>query len=213
MAGLKNTWALVAVAGAFTTALAGGVAFASFQAPPAEQANVAPPGVSALADRESPRTKLKATLDALVTKGTITQAQEDAILKALDDQAAAPKPKAPVRPQASTIRSFSGDMTRTAATYLGLNARDLAAQLRAGKSIAAIAAAQNKSVSGLAALLTKNASDKIDQAVAANKLSADQAAALKTKIAGEVTRFLQHSFTKPAPRPAAPLKPSAPPTP
>ncbi|MEP7003450.1 MAG: hypothetical protein ABI888_02835 [Chloroflexota bacterium] len=213
MAGPKSRWALAAAVGAFTTALAGGVAFASFQAPPADQANVTPPAAGALADRESPRTKIKAMLDALVAKGTITRAQEDAILKALDDQAAAPKPKAPVRPQVPTIRSFSGGMTGTAATYLGQSERDLAAQLRAGKSIAAIAAAQNKSVSDLAALLTKNASDKIDRAVAANKLTTDQAAALKTKIAGEVTRFLQHSFTKPAPRPAAPVKPSAPPTP
>ncbi len=208
MAGLKRTWALAAAVGAFTTALAGGVAFASFQAPPADQATMTPPGAGALADRESPRTKIKATLDALVAKRTITQAQEDAILKALDDQAAAPKPKTP------TIRPFIGHLTGTAATYLGINERDLAAQLRTGKSIAAITAATpRKSVSELAALLTKNANDKIDQAVSTKKLTADQAGALKTKVAGEVTKFLEHSFTKPAPRPAAPLQPTPSPTP
>jgi hypothetical protein len=57
------------------------------------------------------------------------------------------------------------------ASYLGLTEAKLRAQLNDGKSLAQIAKAQGKSVSGLEAMLKKNLQDKLDAAVKAGKLS------------------------------------------
>ena len=116
-------------------------------------------------------------------------------------------------PLVPSIRSFIGDLTHTTATYLGLTEKELVVQLQAGKSIADVTASLNKSTTELATLLTKNANDRIDKAVAAKKLTADQATALRSRVAAEVTSFLQRSFTKPAPRPQGPVKPPPAPKP
>src|SRR5947209_7840282 len=98
----KNKWALAVAAGAFTTAFIGGVARAGFQLPLGEATTVATTTASATdnaTDQEKSKDKVKAVLDALVAKGTITQAQEDAILQAFKDAAPPPKPNAkPGRP-------------------------------------------------------------------------------------------------------------------
>lgn len=211
-----NKWALAVAAGAFATTLVGGVAMAGFQPFTTEVQSTLNEPLTGLVERDQPKDRLKAALDALVAKGTITPDQESAILRALKDAAQSAKPKPPVRPSAPRVTSFIGDVTRAASTYLGLSRKELALQLRSGKSIADVAnglGAQGKSAASLTALLTKTASDKVDQAVAANRLTADQAAPLKTRITAEIATFLQRSFTKPAPRPVAPLKPTPTPKP
>lgn len=211
-----NKWALAVAAGAFTTTLVGGVALAGFQPFATGVQSTLDQPLTSLVERDQPKDRLKAALDALVAKGTITQGQQDAILQTLKDAEQSAKPKRPVRPSVPSVKSFIGDLTRAASTYLGLSEKELALQLRSGKSIAVVAtdlAAQGKSAAGLTALLTKTANDKVDQAVAANKLTADQAAALKPRVAAEIAAFVQRSFTKPAPRPLAPLKPTPSPTP
>jgi len=210
----RRTMALAVAAGAFTMTLIGGVAMAGFQPftgsdQVAQAANEGP--FTGLAERDGPKDKLKATLDALVTKGTITRAQENSILQALKD--AAPTPKPP-QPRAPTVRAFLGDLTHAARTYLGLSQKDLATQLRAGKSLFDTAnGTPGKSGAELVTLLTKTANDRVDQAVAAKKLTAEQAATLKPKIATEISAFVRRSFAKPAPRLLAPAKPSPSPRP
>lgn len=214
-----NKWALALAAGALTTTLVGGVALAGFQQfamPDQTDRSIVSDPIAGLVERDQPKDRIKAALDTLVTKGTITQVQEDAILLALKDSAPPAKPKAPVGPRVPNIRSFIGDLTRTASTYLGLSGKDLGLQLRSGKSIADIAnglSATGKSATGLIALLTKTANDRVDRAVTAKKLTADQAAALRPKIATEISSFMQRSFAKPALRPVAPLKPTPSPRP
>jgi len=213
-----KTWALAAAAGAITMTLIGGAAVAGFQpfgaADPVTRATLNEPGAD-LTERDSPRDTPKdrftATLDALVTKGTITRAQEDSILQALKD---ATPPAKPARPAAPNLRAFIGDLTRAASAYLGLSEKDLAMQLRGGRSVADIAnGIQGKSSAELVTLLTKTATDRVDQAVAAKKLTPEQAAALKPRITAEISAFVQRSFAKPAPRPLAPLRPSPSPKP
>jgi hypothetical protein len=212
----RNKWALAVAAGAFTTAFIGGVALAGFQLPTLDGTALSaiPTVANASADLAS-RTKLKAILDGLVTKGTITQAQEDAILQAVTAAEPTPKPNVPnTKPRTTvpSVMSFIGDLTKAASDYLGMDTMTLLTQLRGGKSVADIAnglSAQGKNAQGLIDTLTKTANDKLDSAVAANKLTADQAAALKPKIAAEITTFVNRSFTKPVlPRPFAPAKPT-----
>ena len=154
---------------------------------------------------------VEGSLDGLVAKHTITQVQADAILQAVKDAEPAPKPKT-VHPRPPHPMSFIGDLTKAASGYLGMDQKALLAQLREGKSVADIAnglSAQNKSAQGLIDLLTKTAGDKLDQAVAAKTVTADQAAALKPKIAAEIKAFVSRSFTKPAlQRPLTPVKPT-----
>ncbi|HAL28237.1 MAG TPA: hypothetical protein DCP25_16100 [Chloroflexi bacterium] len=108
--------------------------------------------------------------------------------------------------------SFVGDLTKAASDYLGMDLKTLVTQLRDGKSVADVAnglSAQGKSSTGLIETLTKAANDRLDQAVAATKLTADQAATLKPKIAAEIATFVSRSFTNPVlPRPLAPVKPT-----
>ena len=196
----RHTWAIALATGAFTTTLIGGVALAGFQpfaAPDATGDQSIQGGPTAgLIQRDLPKDRLKATLDALVAKGTITQAQEDAILKALQDAAPPAKPKPAVRPLGPNFRSFIGNVTQAASVYLGLGQRDLMLQLRSGKSIADIAnglSAQGKNSADLIARLVKTANDKVDAAVAAKKLTPEQAATLKPKIATEITAIVQRS--------------------
>jgi len=207
---------LAVAAGAFTTAFIGGVALAGFQLPTLDGSALATvPTVANASTDQASRTKLKAILDGLVTKGTITQAQEDAILQAVTAAEPTPKPNVPnTKPRTTlpSVMSFIGDLTKAASDYLGMDTRTLLTQLRGGKSVADVAnglSAQGKSAQGLIDTLTKTANGKLDAAVAANKLTADQAAALKPKIAAEITTFVDRSFTKPLlPRPFAPAKPT-----
>jgi hypothetical protein len=210
----SNRWPLAVAAGAFTTAFIGGVALAGFQLPIGDTTTVAtvPSGTAAVTDQERSKDKIKAILDALVAKGTITQAQEDAILQAFKDAAPSPRPNVkPVRPTGPNPMAFMGDLVRAAGDYLGLDPKTLLPQLRGGKSLADIAnATPGKSAPGLIAALTNAANARVDAALTAKKLTADQAAGLKTKIAAEITAFVNRSFTKPTapfPKPLVP-KPS-----
>ena len=212
----RNKWALAVAAGAFTTAFIGGVALAGFQLPTLDGSALATvPTVANASTDQASRTKLKAILDGLVTKGTITQAQEDAILQAVTAAEPTPKPNVPnTKPRTTlpSVMSFIGDLTKAASDYLGMDTMTLLTQLRGGKSVADVAnglSAQGKNAQGLIDTLTKTANGKLDAAVAANKLTADQAATLKPKIAAEITTFVNRSFTKPVlPRPFAPAKPT-----
>jgi hypothetical protein len=212
----RNKWALAVAAGAFTTAFIGGVALAGFQLPALDGTALSTiPTVANAATDQASRTKLKAILDGLVTKGTITPAQEDAILQAVTAAEPTPKPNVPnTKPRTTvpSVMSFIGDLTKAAGDYLGMDTVTLLTQLRGGKSVADIAnglAAQGKNAQGLIDTLTRTANGKLDAAVAANRLTADQAATLKPKIAAEITTFVNRSFTKPLlPRPFAPAKPT-----
>jgi hypothetical protein len=61
-----------------------------------------------------------------------------------------------------------------AATYLGLTEDQLQSRLRTGKTLAEIAKAQHRSVSGLEGALVEQAQDKLDRAVADGHLSKTQ---------------------------------------
>ncbi len=208
----KKKWALAVAAGAFSTAFIGGVALAGFQPFATSDTTVVGTPIASLADKDQPKDRIKAILDRLVAKGTITQTQEDAILQAFEDAAPAPRPNVkPTRPIGPNPIAFMGDLMRAASDYLGIDPRT---QLRGGKSLADIAnglSAQGKSAQGLIAALTTAANARLDAAVTAKKLTADQAAALKPKIAAEITTFVNRSFTKPTapfPKPLVPAKPS-----
>ena len=132
---------------------------------------------------------LKSVLDALVTKGTITAAQETAIIAAFD----AAKPALPNGgPAGGMGRGGHGPLggpnnaAEDAAilSTLGIDAATLNAARAAGKSLATIAGSKTQAlIDALVALENK----EIDAAVTAGQLTAAQATTQKANTVARVT--------------------------
>ena len=101
--------------------------------------------------------------------------------------------KLPVAPRAAVpnVKAFLGDMLQAARDYLGgVTLQDVTTAMRNGKSLGDIATDKGKTRDGLVLALTTAANANIDKAVASNKLTAEQAATLKTKVAAEIATFV-----------------------
>ena len=132
---------------------------------------------------------LKSVLDALVTKGTITAAQESAIIAAFD----AAKPALPNGGPAGGMgrgghgpEGAANNAAEDAAilSTLGIDAATLKADRVAGKSLATIAGSKTQAlIDALVALENK----EIDAAVAAGQLTAAQATTQKANTVARVT--------------------------
>lgn len=75
---------------------------------------------------------------------------------------------------------------RTAAAYLGLTREQLHAQLHAGKSLATVAAAQNKSLSGLENAIMAAVAKRVD----ASKLTSTRKAEVMTAVQQNLNAFV-----------------------
>lgn len=101
------------------------------------------------------------------------------------------KPAAAPRAVVPNVKAFLGDMLQTARDYLGgITLQDVTTAMRSGKSLGDIANDKGKSRDGLVQVLTTAANANIDKAVANNRLTADQAATLKAKVAAEIATFV-----------------------
>jgi hypothetical protein len=99
-----------------------------------------------------------------------------------------PAPRAAALPN---VKAFLGDLLQTARDYLGgMTLQDVTTAMRSGKSLGDIANERGKSRDGLVLALTTAANTRIDQAAAANKITAEQAVALKSKVAAEIANFV-----------------------
>jgi hypothetical protein len=104
---------------------------------------------------------LKSDLDADVTAGRVTSDRETQILaKAKAQIAAQVARKGPVA--GPGLHGAPNGLQHAAAQYLGLTDAQLETQLRAGKSLAAVATAQGKTVAGLKAALVAQFSSTLD---------------------------------------------------
>lgn len=130
---------------------------------------------------------LDESLAALVSDGTLTQAQADAV-------------KAKVKATAETMRTERQSkreerrqaMESTAATALGVSADDLQTQLKAGKTLAQIAQDKGVDVQKVTDALVAEANKRIDQAVTDGKLDATQAAMMKQRTTERIQSFVQN---------------------
>ena len=101
------------------------------------------------------------------------------------------KPAGAPRAVVPNVKAFLGDMLQTARDYLGgVTLTDVTTAMRNGKSLGDIANDEGKSRDGLVQALTTAANTRIDKAVADSKLTAEQAATLKTKVAAEIATFV-----------------------
>lgn len=147
-----------------------------------------------------------AVLAELVKAGTITQAQSDAITKALVNAPAAAKAAAEARKAAHE---------KLIADTVGLAWADIQTRLTAGETLAAIAGAKKDA---LIAALVKEATDRIAADVAAGRLTEAQATERKTGLTERITAEISSvhkgkgsktTLTKPTPAPSASASTSA----
>lgn len=123
-------------------------------------------------DRGAGLTKI---LGGLVAKGTLTQAQVDAVTKAMEDLRAAGK---------AAHDAMRAAHIKVITDTLGITEADLTARMKAGETLATIAGAKKDAlIAALVAFHTK----QIDEAVTAGKMTADQATKLKANLKDRVT--------------------------
>jgi hypothetical protein len=88
-----------------------------------------------------------------------------------------------------------GSVVAAAVAYLQLDRATIAADLKAGQSLAQIATAQGKTADGLVAALLAPAKLRLDAAVAAGRLTSDQETAFLAKLQTAVTAIVNHAST------------------
>ena len=125
---------------------------------------------------KGPRAEVVAVLTALVTKGTITQAQADAITAALT----AAEVARPAMPLGADKEARLALISST----IGVDAATIKTRLAAGETLAAIAGAKKDA---LITALVADETKRIDAAVTAGKLTAAQATTLKSTLTAHVT--------------------------
>ena len=127
--------------------------------------------------------ELKTLLSALVTKGTITQAQADAIIAAHTAAEAARDALRPPKGPKGDKASMDARLAVIAKT-LGIDSATVLTRLQAGETLATIAGAKKDA---LIAALVADETKRIDAAVTAGTLTAAQATTLKANLVAHVT--------------------------
>jgi len=121
---------------------------------------------------------LESLLSSLVSKGTITQSQADAIAKAKDDAVSAGK---------AIMDSNRAALDAVITSTLGISLDTVKTRLKAGETLSAIAGDKKDAlIAGLIAELNK----QIDAALAAGKITTAQATEQKTKTSDRVTKMV-----------------------
>lgn len=126
---------------------------------------------------------IAAILSALVTNGTITQAQADAIKAAHIAAAAARgnnRPEKGMRPDNAKRTAIEELVSKT----IGIETATIRTRIAAGESLGVIAGAKRAE---LISVLVADHAKRIDDAVTAGKITAAQAATLKAGLSAHVT--------------------------
>ena len=126
--------------------------------------------------------ELRTVLAGLVIKGTITQAQSDAITVALAAALTSKRDMHDSDDVAKDARRLAHEVL--IATTIGIDIATIKSRLVAGETLGAIAGVKRPA---LIAALVLEATKIIDAAVAAGKLSAEQAVALKANLTVRIT--------------------------
>jgi polyhydroxyalkanoate synthesis regulator phasin len=158
-----------------------------------------PPG-----DHQGP---LGEVLDDLVSKGTITQAQADAVQNGVDakHQEHGPGPRGGFGRGGAVKEQFTA-----VAQQLGMDPQDLLTELRSGKSLADVAKAKGVDPQTIIDSLVTAANAKIDDAVKNGKLDQAKADEMKQKLPDHIKDLVNHQgFEGKGPGPdAAPAQPA-----
>ncbi len=177
--------------GVATAAIGGQTKTADVQtvaAQAADPSTTAPPAAA----HKSP---LDQVLDDLVAKGTITQAQADAVRNGVDA-----KRKELGQNMGPGMRLGGGagmmGVFGDVAKQLGMTPQDLLTELRSGKSLADVAKAKGLDEQKVIDSLVSAADARIDQAVKDGKLAQDKADTMKAKLPDRIKALVEHQGFK-----------------
>ena len=135
---------------------------------------------------------IKTRVDAAKASGKLNAARADRLLQRapqLVERLVNAKPRA----RALRAKAARGGLLKAAATYLGVTNAQLVTDLDAGKSLAQVATAKNKSVDGLKQALLAALKQKVDAAVAAGMLPAARAQKLLERASAHIERLVNRS--------------------
>jgi hypothetical protein len=93
-------------------------------------------------------------------------------------------------PRLAIRRALGGIVSQT----LGVSRADLRAALKSGQSVNEYAASLHKDPQTVVDAVTAAANDRIDQAVANGKITAERGATMKSKVAARVAKGMDHHF-------------------
>jgi hypothetical protein len=169
-----------------TVALTAGSVGVSTASTKSTRISITNPGASSV---KGPRgIDLAATLSALVTKGTITQAQADVIIAAADAaKVAADAARTAARAAAELAKPMRAEKAAELALIsatIRVDSATIKSRLAAGETLATIAGAKKDA---LIAALVADETSRINAAVTAGKLTAAQATFLKDRLVAHVT--------------------------
>jgi len=177
---MKHTLAVAGlVAGLAAGLVAGGAAGLVLVPASALGQPTARPTATAEHERKAPGEHLRAVLAPLVAKGTITQAQADAVIKALQD----------ARPPAGSGRHH-GFHIDTVAETLGITEAQLHTAVRSGRSIADVARSKGIAPQKVIDALVAEAKTRLTKEVADGELTQAQADARLTQMTGRITSLV-----------------------
>jgi hypothetical protein len=140
--------------------------------------------------------EIAAVLAGLVTKGTITQAQADAITAALTAAETAEHANDPQGGPMGEGRPDPSVALSLISSTIGVDAATIQKRLAAGETLGAIAGAKKDA---LITALVAEESKRIDAAVTAGKLTAAQATTMKSTLTAHITDEVNST------RPAGPM--------
>lgn len=132
------------------------------------------------------RGDMTAFLAELVAKGTITQAQADAITAAAKAAKSAADAMRPTKPDRA-------EQLALIASTIGIDTATVQSRLKAGESLATIAGAKKDA---LIAALVADHTKRIDADVASGKITAAQATKMKAKLTEHVTEVVNSTRHK-----------------
>jgi len=136
-------------------------------------------GAVASADDRKGEEKITSLLSSLVSKGTITQSQADAIVQAAKDARAAGKVK---------MDKDRAAIDAVVTSTLGISLETVKSRLKAGETLAAIAGDKK---AALITAISAEINKQLDAALAAGKLTAAQVTAEKAKTTERVTNMVE----------------------
>ena len=131
-----------------------------------------------------PEQAMATILKDLVAKGTITQAQADAITASVTAARAAAEANRPMRGMGGPAKADRAAIETLVSTTIGIDSATIKSRLQAGESLAQIAGAKKDA---LIAALVADHTKRIDAAVTAGALTAAQATEMKKNLVAHVT--------------------------